>query len=1809
MPKQNDIKFPLDSFLERLAVEEIFVSLPQRLQLLTVIQRFGKTYIDQPHLLKYKIAPIIAKNASQQRRVQLLFDEYLAEAQAYQVPALAEKKQWWQKLERWQLGGLTLAFLLIPLGLFWSQLFPAAQPAPLEARFNIPKEVTLGQSLPILNNSLHVDTAQVEFKWELFDVERGEREFDTLLFRNFKWDLPINSIGESPDKFLQLTARDTINNQTSKYKKYFQVNCPDPPDKPAIDAPYEAQVGTTINFKMLPDSVAGMSYHWDFGDGTDTTATQVAHVFDEPGVYQIELEVHQLLAEGYCQADTSHTITITNEINEKAYLADFPLELDEEQGTNSELNFFWMSWLLLGLIIGYALYHFWRWLNQAPPEKTEEEKKQALDERFAHADKGPYTIPFENQGSAIRVEESLFRLADKLRQRQEGSRTVLDIPASVRQTIDQGGFPILLQKRTTLPPEYLFLIDEQAEQSHQAALYEYLVYFLRDKDVFINSFHYNTSFNRFWNDDYPDGINLERLQQLFTQHRLVILGDGYDLMDQTGDQLKVKASYQEAFEAWVGRLLLTPIPPSSWTFKEATIYQLFPVFDSDASGFAAALKYLDTLVEEADDPGPRPSFIEWQEAQSDPPEHPDINHRRWRRAETYSDYLKDYPEVYRWLCALAVYPNPHWQLTLGIGRAIGAPVNFDNLLLLSRIPWLQGQAFHPKLRQELLDQLDPETDQLAREAVQEALAEIAPKVAGSHVNLAVQTNLAIQSFLLDPTNGEHSALIAQLRQHKLLGKRQMLELDGGIRRKTNGAATDLVTYLQTGGETKGISHADVDLAFNHHFFRAFGAAIVFLMVGMIMLLLNGSDTLCDWVKGAPPPSQEVITKPPSAYAYFFKEEAIQDSAIIYNNKAVYTSQRIQEADKDSVLALRNLSLANLLKAMQLRDNYSLAIANHSKALFNLGVTTFNDYLELEQDRPQLEEAQDYFNQAAEGSNESLDLIRHAQGLCYWYLDEKEEAQKIYNSLEDGNFFDDYTLQPNLKSFFEATLTPAPTGEGCAPVVAFRIADEVFCRGDEIRLINDSKASQDFAYFTLDWGDGQQDSLSAFAEARHRYTTGRNWTVRLTGYIDCDSLGIINKSVAQRISALAPAVAPAVMEDQEACPPFDLAFYAADLGQVDHEWKIIKLAEATNIQQSTSQSKAQSSPQSRPTISPQAIIATSTATSLRQSFSSPGEYQVWIYVENACGRDSAYSTVRVLDALSCAGSIALKGRVLGLKSTGAGREPVEGASINWGYGNTVSDANGEFEYTLPPDAEYPIAFTVEKINYGGKVEYFERSALEKGRQITITLDLVLPDADTDGDGVKDSEDDCPTIEGTLANKGCPNVRWELIDENLWVKPKDLLGRKYNLPIEGVAFIWPLTLAKDQESAAVLINRSERQDDTTSTLFSGTMKLDQAEIIDVNGQLYRITLQKIANAGDVPTKAAYFKLEKASSAVGSKKTFFSIQLAPNYGRNISEALSSRRKELSVLGRIYQDEKRGSIRAYLGRFTKRSEADRVLPLVRRIFKEATIIELDGDPEEIAVPLYSNSYLEPEMILVEGGTFTMGCVESRDGDCKENELPTREVGLSDFWMGKYEVTNEEFVLFLQEKGNQEEGGVTWYDPGYGKITEAKDGFEVSSGYEKHPITGVSWYAARAYANWLSEKTGQTYRLPTEAEWEFAARGGVRSQGYGYAGSNNIEEVAWYSKNSGGSTHAVGTLKANELDIFDMSGNVWEWCSDWYGIYEREKGIINNPGGPSEGDTRVLRGGSWDFNVNDARVSNRDGSYPDLRLVINGFRLSRPVE
>jgi len=157
----------------------------------------------------------------------------------------------------------------------------------------------------------------------------------------------------------------------------------------------------------------------------------------------------------------------------------------------------------------------------------------------------------------------------------------------------------------------------------------------------------------------------------------------------------------------------------------------------------------------------------------------------------------------------------------------------------------------------------------------------------------------------------------------------------------------------------------------------------------------------------------------------------------------------------------------------------------------------------------------------------------------------------------------------------------------------------------------------------------------------------------------------------------------------------------------------------------------------------------------------------------------------------------------------------------------------------------------------------------------------------------------------------------------------------------------------------------------------------------------------------------------------------------------------------------------------------------------------------------------------------------------------------------------------------------------------------------EQRPVEMVSYNDCKSFISKLNSLTGENFRLPTEAEWEFAARGGNRSQGYKYSGSNSVGSVAWYDGNSGNTTHSVKTKSPNELGLYDMSGNVYEWCNDWYSDSYYSNSPQSNPRGPQSGSYRVLRGGSWSSDAGSCRVACRSYNSPGSRNCDLGLRLA----
>lgn len=238
--------------------------------------------------------------------------------------------------------------------------------------------------------------------------------------------------------------------------------------------------------------------------------------------------------------------------------------------------------------------------------------------------------------------------------------------------------------------------------------------------------------------------------------------------------------------------------------------------------------------------------------------------------------------------------------------------------------------------------------------------------------------------------------------------------------------------------------------------------------------------------------------------------------------------------------------------------------------------------------------------------------------------------------------------------------------------------------------------------------------------------------------------------------------------------------------------------------------------------------------------------------------------------------------------------------------------------------------------------------------------------------------------------------------------------------------------------------------------------------------------------------------------------------------------------------------------------------------------LLSMNALSQQIADPIM---HILPEMIFIDGGTFEMG---SKTGG--SDKKPVHTVRLDDFYIGKYEVTQAQYKAVMGDDGH----------------------LNFFEGYPDCPAERISWYNAVRFITKLNALSGEEYRLPTEAEWEYAAKGGNKSRSFKYSGSDSACDVAWRNDNADLMTHPVGLKTPNELGIFDMSGNVWEWCSDFYSESYYSISPKRNPYGPATGTGRVIRGGSWFQDSFGLNITDRKGINPEWQLGFVGFRLCK---
>ncbi len=290
--------------------------------------------------------------------------------------------------------------------------------------------------------------------------------------------------------------------------------------------------------------------------------------------------------------------------------------------------------------------------------------------------------------------------------------------------------------------------------------------------------------------------------------------------------------------------------------------------------------------------------------------------------------------------------------------------------------------------------------------------------------------------------------------------------------------------------------------------------------------------------------------------------------------------------------------------------------------------------------------------------------------------------------------------------------------------------------------------------------------------------------------------------------------------------------------------------------------------------------------------------------------------------------------------------------------------------------------------------------------------------------------------------------------------------------------------------------------------------------------------------------------------------------------------------------------------------------------------------------IPFFTYSQSDPAMILVKGGSFSMGnpyTDAAKKGDA--DEKPVHQVKVNDFYIGKYEVSVKEYKDFINDNTFTEFASLRSHKmPATPDTTWMSEHSDTKKHYEstllkwwgwidEFPMQYLTWYDAVAYCNWLSSKKGLNkcytynettksvtcdftqngYRLPTESEWEFAAAGGTLTKGYRFSGSNNSADVVWYDETTSyKGPQKIGTKAANELGIYDMTGNVWEWCYDYYSPFYYNNSTKENPINETATGYKVIRGGAWHYRLEYATVYTRDGPEPSYTNYNYGFRLAK---
>jgi len=1041
---------PLENLVRRLELSGFHITPAARLRMIQVLGSDpGKDLLKNPKKLKFLLAPVVAMTAAEQEQFYLIFDQFFQEISIppkltpMPVQGFLHKNLWWL---------LPIAFVAAGLAyLFWPRKTDtpnAAQPV-----FNItgPTAAQPGDTLIFSLNVQNTTGILLPVIWSLADatdqrVERKENGDST-------WSVIADAGQKSPVKLVQAQVRVPGVDSLFTASTAFGIFCPEPPEFREWEMPASLEVEEPFTFR--PPARFGektYTFEWSFGDGAISSERSPTHRYTADGVYFLQLKITKKGVNAICTGEMVHRIAIGEE---NILLAPLPLEYDF---IYPRATWSWGAWLLLSLLAISVFYYMIRWFKRPYPQNGPQ--KPGIADESTVPDKGPYLIPFRPLDDLIPTEPVQYRLADMLRLRQEGLRKEVDVPNSIKATIEAGGYPRLLLRTNTQPTDYLILLDRQSANSHQARFFQYLAAALSRQEVVAEVFYFQADPYRLWNTAHPNGINLDMLYRLYPDHRLIVMGDAHELLDPyASGSPALRPGTTRVLKSWKQRLLLTPVAPCSWTFREAVLADVFVIFPADTEGLARASQFIENGLEPTDLP---PSFREWQVLLAQERKDVDANYYQWRAVEDYEKYFADDPQMLRWIMAMAVFPNPNWEITLAIGAALGIEPRFDRLLQLSRIPWLQNGDLHPRLRKNLLARIAPQDESLARKAVKKELEAIADSAGEGFAALELQSNLAAQNFILSPYDPETQQAIQAFLKAGVYNKPQVEELARALP-KTQEHLTrrqmSKTMQMERQQPHDEILQEFLDLqakatpppklperpVYTPDFWRMARSFFAFGLMIAIMWNLDSTKWLYRTVFGMDPePYSGQYDRKMRDYV-LVKESIFIDSAALLNNDGTrqYYEAVIPELDDlvngDSSYEVSSIpgALSSFDRAESIKPGYALAEGNTAKLFYAAGAAIFNArrkggiflkkpiplnlYQTLNTEAggllpsPSVSDSLALrFFRLATSNAEIRHNTQHAMGLAFYYLGNRDSASYYYNTLQKIGYFDSLQLFPNLK---------------------------------------------------------------------------------------------------------------------------------------------------------------------------------------------------------------------------------------------------------------------------------------------------------------------------------------------------------------------------------------------------------------------------------------------------------------------------------------------------------------------------------------------------------------------------------------------------------------------------------------------------------------------------------------------------------------------------------------------------------------------------------------------------------------------------